>query len=694
MDADDLTMTAPGVHGARSDLPDWLGPRLAWLDLALHREILRLRSRYELSLDELRGLYVSDEQVDRLVERRMPDAATAAAMRGLDEHRRDLVTEPGDPPLAVMTREFDLADAEVVAVLACLAAEVDPAYSTLYAYLNDDVGRPLPTVDLCRRLADDGGGEVAVQPHDPLVATGLVSTVPVPHAPLWLTTGLLLSEPARRFLLGLDPLSGARRRRVSRPRLVLLESRWPDDARAAARELTRHDHQALVEPDPDEPDPTTRLGHAVLRARLHGAALFVPGLPDLATWRAAVPEGLGEGRPDAGDAGPAGRVVERLVEAPVTVLLHIRPREADRLPLACVDHQHLVVDRPDAATRRDLWALSLARHGVVADRDDMVAVADLFGMGPSQIDAAALAVAREPHAGRTELCAAARSRAWAGLGGLAERVDPSYTWDDLVLPTGTARRLRDLQDAVLHRHRVYDDWGLGRLVGGHTSVRALFSGQSGTGKTMAASVVAAQVGLELHRVDLSAVVSKYIGETEKNLDRVFRAAEDCAAMLFFDEADALFGKRTEVKDAHDRYANIETSFMLQRMEGFDGVVVLATNLAANLDEAFSRRIQFRVDFPVPDRALLAELWRKALPPQLPVEDDVDPDFLAGMFAMTGGEVRSAALGAAFAAAAEGTPLGMRHLVAALARLRRQQGKVPSASEFKGYLHLAHEERTG
>jgi SpoVK/Ycf46/Vps4 family AAA+-type ATPase len=186
-------------------------------------------------------------------------------------------------------------------------------------------------------------------------------------------------------------------------------------------------------------------------------------------------------------------------------------------------------------------------------------------------------------------------------------------------------------------------------------------------------------------------VSKHIGETEKNLARVFQAAEDSSAMLFFDEADALFGKRTQVKDAHDRYANIETSYLLQRIEAFDGVVVLATNLTGNLDDAFGRRIQFTVEFPVPDEELRRRLWSLALPASAPVQPDLDPAFLAGMFPITGGDIRSAALMAAFAAAGEGTPIGMRHVVVALGRLRRQQGKVPSPTEFRDYLPLVREE---
>jgi SpoVK/Ycf46/Vps4 family AAA+-type ATPase len=274
---------------------------------------------------------------------------------------------------------------------------------------------------------------------------------------------------------------------------------------------------------------------------------------------------------------------------------------------------------------------------------------------------------------------------------VADLVPAVYEWEDLVLPPQTLRRLADLAAAIRHRHQVFDAWAFGRLHGGHASVRAIFSGPSGTGKTMAASVLALDLGLELYRVDLSTVVSKYVGETEKNLERVLAAAEHSNALLLFDEAEALFGKRSEVRDAHDRYANIEIAFLLQRIESYEGVLLLSTNLAGNLDDAFHRRIHFHVEFPVPDEAARRRLWERAIPDSAPIDEDVDPSFLAGMFPMTGGEIRSATLAAAFMAADEGAPIGMSHLMRALARQRRQQGKLPSSSEFQGFLRLVQKE---
>ena len=662
MDTDHATLTL--------DRLAWVAPCLGWLDRALHREILRLRARYELSMDELRGLYVSDEQVDRLVARNL---GGAGSLQSGDEDRGALLAavEAAPSPLRVLAGRLGLGELDLMAVVLCLAPEVDLSYQTLYAYLNDDVSRRLPTVDLCDRIAQGG----RLEPHSTVVAEAVVEVQRLDNAPLWRSAGLLLSEPVRQFLLGDEAVPAPGRVPVRRPGLVLLESRAEADALAAAKELARHDDRPLVTLDVSDPEPDRRLRHGLLGARLRDAVLYVSS-SDLA--------GVGD-LPDATSA------LRLLVESPVPVLLGVRAGEIAGLSLQYVDHQHIVVDQPDAGVRTDLWSMALVGNGVDARAEDVAAVASMFGLGPAQISAAAASVAREPDHDLRALTRAARERAAVGFDGLVELVAPTYTWGDLVLPAGTTARVRELAAAVRLRRQVFDDWAMGRLVGGHSSIRALFAGPSGTGKTMSAAVLARELGLELHRVDLSALVSKYIGETEKNLAKVFTAAEQSAAILFFDEADALFGKRTEVKDAHDRYANIETSFMLQRMETFDGVVILATNLAGNLDEAFSRRIQFHVEFPMPDAGLREQLWRKALPESAPVDDDVDPVFLAGMFPMTGGDVRSASLIAAFLAAREGSPIAMRHLVTALARQRRHQGKVPSVSEFKDYLRLVRDE---
>lgn len=262
--------------------------------------------------------------------------------------------------------------------------------------------------------------------------------------------------------------------------------------------------------------------------------------------------------------------------------------------------------------------------------------------------------------------------------GLLTTLPTPYGWDDLVLPPGITGQLRAFETQVRLRWTVYEEWGFSRLTHLGQGISALFGGPSGTGKTMAAQVVARSLGLDLLRVDLAGVVNKYIGETEKKLREVFDACEDSGAVLFFDEADALFGNRTQVKDAHDRFANIEIDYLLQRIERFDGVAILATNRRQDLDPAFVRRLRFVVEFlpPRPDERLA--LWHRALPPYAPngepIRDGIDWSYLSDRLTMTGAEIKSTALSAAFLAREEGVRIGMRHLLTAAQREMAKQGQ--------------------
>jgi SpoVK/Ycf46/Vps4 family AAA+-type ATPase len=278
-------------------------------------------------------------------------------------------------------------------------------------------------------------------------------------------------------------------------------------------------------------------------------------------------------------------------------------------------------------------------------------------------------------AGHEDLFSAARAQTGNELAGLAQKIETLYRWDDIILPPDTLSQLTEICMQVTHRHRVWSDWGFGQKLSLGKGVNALFSGPSGTGKTMAAEIVASELGLDLYRIELSTMISKYIGETEKNLERVFRAAENSNAILFFDEADALFGKRSEVRDSHDRYANIEISYLLQKMEQYEGVAILATNLQQNMDEAFLRRLAFIIKFPFPDESSRRRIWGVMWPRQIPLAQNIDLDLLAGVLKVSGGNIRNIALAAAFLAAEEGGPVSMPHLVRAARREYEKLGHV-------------------
>jgi hypothetical protein len=323
------------------------------------------------------------------------------------------------------------------------------------------------------------------------------------------------------------------------------------------------------------------------------------------------------------------------------------------------------VDLPSPAEQRMLWAERLGEPLSVDLERAIEEIAQHFRLGARVVDAVArelAAVGAAPDEAAATLRRLCRERARTRLDGLAQRIDPVATWDDLVLPAGHLELLHEIVRHVRHRTQVHERWGFAERATGGLGVSALFAGESGTGKTLAAEVIATDLDLDLYRIDLAATVSKYIGETEKNLKRLFDAAEASGAVLLFDEADALFGKRGEVKDGHDRYANLEVAYLLQRMESYRGLAILTTNMRSHIDRAFLRRLRFVIQFPFPDRGQRTEIWRRVFPSATPL-DGIDAEELARM-TIPGGSIRAIALSAAFAAAEDGTPVTADHVMRA------------------------------
>ncbi|MEU6508346.1 AAA family ATPase [Streptomyces sp. NPDC046942] len=364
------------------------------------------------------------------------------------------------------------------------------------------------------------------------------------------------------------------------------------------------------------------------------------------------------------------------------------PVDSITLPLTEAPMNGDTLPRTEASA--DGEALSSTGTSTAGDADALARAVAAHRLDGGQLRRAARAAVRSAGlAGRPVspgvLRAAVRAQNGAGLARLARRVEPDVGWDDLVLPSPTRRRLRELAVRARHRDQVLGQWRMRPGGGRGRGVIALFAGESGTGKTMSAEVVAADLGMDLYVVDLSTVVDKYVGETEKNLERIFTEASAVNAVLLFDEADAIFGKRSEVKDAHDRHANIESAYLLQRMESFDGIAVLTTNLRANLDEAFTRRLDVVAEFPVPDAAQRLALWERCLGERLPRAADLDLRFCADRFELAGGSIRACAVTAAYLAAEAEGPLTMRQLVSAVAQEYRKLGRLVLESEFGPYL---------
>jgi len=634
----------------------------------------RLRGAVEVAVargadphDALRGLYISDEQALRMAgeggETPAPAALSFAAGRlGLDR-----------------------IDAVVLAM--CAAPELDPRFGRLYAYLHDDVTRKLASPRLAADLLRDESlstAEVLARfaPGAPLARRGAIRMLSGEPATPLADRQLKVADRLAAFLLGAVDLADAaassalrhvspdeltgREAATERLRLLLAaDTRLPlvacgPDAGAV---LAAAAGTPVVLLGARELDRADALADARLAAALEGGLVCLDGLEDLSPVE-------------------KGRLLRAIDESPErTVLVAATRRDA----VALSERAALVVDvpLPGFFERRRVWA----HFGAAGEAGEVAAkfrlsIEQIRAAGEVSVIAARARGAPAPCA--VDLDLGARHASSSRLGELATRLDPAYTWSDLVLADRQLEVLRSISAYLRHRDRVLSEWGYEATVSRAQGLKVLFAGESGTGKTMAAQVLGAELGLEMFRVDLAGTVSKYIGETEKNLERIFTAADGSNAILFFDEADALFGKRSEVSDSHDRYANLEVAYLLQRMEAYPGAVILATNFRRNIDDAFIRRLDFVIDFPFPEVSDRRRIWERVLPAAAPVAGDVDLNFLATRFKLSGGAIRNCSLAAAFSAADEGTSIEMRHLVRAVAQEYAKQGRLTLEADFERF----------
>ncbi|MGA1871562.1 MAG: AAA family ATPase [bacterium] len=357
---------------------------------------------------------------------------------------------------------------------------------------------------------------------------------------------------------------------------------------------------------------------------------------------------------------------------------------------------HVEFPFPTYTERVQLWTRALGKNPGSGENLNLKDVSNKFRLSGGQIKDAAvtarnLAVWRDSgkeQISNTDLYAACRIQSNRTLSTLAKKIVPHFKWDDIVLPKDKLAQLREVCTHLKYRSLVYEEWGFDKKLSLGKGLNVLFAGASGTGKTMAAEIMASELGLDLYKIDLSTVVSKYIGETEKNLAGIFSEAETSNAILFFDEADALFGKRSEVRDAHDRFANIEISYLLQRMEEYEGMTIMATNLRKNMDEAFVRRMHFTIEFPFPKEKERRLIWNVIWPEKAPRSNDLDLNFVARRFELSGGNIKNIALAAAFYATEDGGVVNMAHLIRAIQRENQKMGKMVLKGEYGEYAKLA------
>jgi hypothetical protein len=620
----------------------------------------------------------------------LPPASTEVSKQQVEEAAaRMRSAENIDPPpaLVLLAQRLGLSKFERDILLLCVAMELDSRIPALCARVQNDASRPFPTFALAMTIFDEPSWD-ALLPDRPLRLWRHVDVAQGPAQPLT-TSAIHADESALHFVKGLHDLD---------ERLVPFLTRnrvdgddLPPSQRAVAEQIVR-----VLQHDQPRFQPIQLLGNDAESKQLVAAA-------------AAQQLGLSLYRLPADMLPSQANELETLarlwhretLESPVALYIDAhdvdRNAEAHAIPLkrflsragsvVFVEAREMWpvpqgshafdVEKPTPAEQRALWLAAIGEENAAA----AARLAGQFNLGaPAIVRIAAAAKIDNGSPLLDRLWHHAKEQTRLRIDALAQRVDAKATWDDIVLPPNETALLHQISAHVAGRTTVYDDWGFRRRMNRGLSVTTLFHGESGTGKTMAAEVIANDLGLTLHRIDLSAVVSKWVGETEKTLQTLFNAAEEATGILFFDEADALFGKRSEVQHSQDRFANIEINFLLQRLESYSGLAILATNAKDALDRAFLGRMRFIVNFPFPGPVERRAIWERAFPPETPVEA-LDLDRLSKL-SITGRSIQSIALSAAFLAAQKGERVSMPLVLEAAKTEIRKLGKTINEAEFR------------
>jgi hypothetical protein len=751
-DAAEEPESGPDEVGLRFSLHD-LKPAFQRLDRLIRQAVGKVVNAQgpNAVTDAFRGLHISPEEVEQLLER---PAGSPTLGSGEEPIAQTDETEADSPQMAWLEGAYALSGIEKDIVLVALAPELDLKYERLYAYLQDDVSKKRPTIDLALNLLTGSGQDKLAarkyfSPESALVYHQLIQLIPDPqqtHPPL-LSHYVKLDEQIVNLLLGQntqDPrlsslmavvppvakcpnppvkqeiyvslyeLIGEARRSNS-PLWLYCQGEKGNGQQETMRAIACEAGVALLEVDA-----------WALRLETHGIETTITRLSREAWFRDGI---LFLKDLDVLRSEEHVRTFHRIIDAlkhstGITVM-------SGALPWRTNGHgpgEVLTVpfNMPDFEQRRLLWQAEVKAQHIDLKVTDLTvghidALADRFQLTPDEInqsvtDARQVALWRriqspaeyakeglrllEGVPSAKELYAAARNQCGHELSALSQKITPIHSWTDLVLPADAIKQLHEICDHVIYRRQVLEVWGFGEKLNLGRGLSVLFAGPSGTGKTSAAEIIANELQQDLYKIDLSRVVSKYIGETEKNLDQVFRAANRSNAILFFDEADALWGKRSEVKHSHDRYANLEIAYLLQKMDEYEGVAILATNLRSNMDEAFIRRLQFIVEFPFPTETQRGNIWKLLLESRKDKESkgkgqslvrlqakDIPFDWLARNVRLAGGNIKNIVLAAAYLAAAEkpdAQQIRMKHLIHAIRREYHKMGIDLPESELAAY----------
>ena len=673
---------------------------------------------------DFQGLYISENEVTTILQTppfeikkqvvSNPELEKIGSLTSeINRKKKESINTGIELRLHVLSEIFHLQQFEIDTILICLASELDLRYEKLYSYMQNDVTKKRPTVDLvmkllCSSLEEKLMTRVLFSPDAALLKNQLLYFIDNGlewKTPL-LSKSIKVDERIIGFLLGSDEIDLRLRNfsaiivpersfndlistedhikmlmalicwrsKANMPLISFFHGPYGTGKKMAAEAICKELGKPLLSIDSKvltKDDPLETLRITLREALLLNSCVYFEGFD--AMWK---------------DHGTAPvNMIQELDRFPNWVFLS---GELPWTPPGVLKNHGLVniaFPIPTLELRKMLWKSFLK-----CDCADINDLASKFKFSGGQIkDAIFTAYNLATTKGRDELSIdelylGCKMQSNRNLSVFASKIEPRYNWNDIILPDDTKDHLREVSGYIKYKGTVYTDWGFDRKLSLGKGLNVFFSGPSGTGKTMAAEIIANDAGLDLYKIDLSSVVSKYIGETEKNLKNIFKEAETSNAILFFDEADALFGKRSEVKDSHDRYANIEINYLLQKMEEYEGIVILATNLSSNIDEAFLRRMHFKIEFALPDEKLREKIWRNIFPKHTPVSDDIDYGFLSKL-KITGGNIKNVALNAAFLAASNSGVVNMEHIIIGTRREFQKNGKLCVKGDFGVYYKI-------
>lgn len=703
---------------------EYLLDELKRIDLLLHKNLDKRKSESNPGIDDFLGLRISEDEVNSILQTpvyQKTDESTDHWTEKIETITMEIVAKKNESIqqnkkllLPALSKTFHLSPFEEDVLLICLAPELDLRYEKLYSYLQNDVTKKRPTVDLVIRLlcssirerikareffsnsstllsnrliyfSNEDGSQLLLSRFlraDDKIINFLLGTNEIDHR---IKRHSFLVKPRRtlgELILGdeiIRPIAGlVKKYSNKKPPILYFQGPYGTGKKMAAEAISKELGVSLLVVDSKtllKSESFETLGITIREALLQDSLLYLEGFDSLFS-----------------DENAAKYIIRELGRYPNWIILS---GEADLEPGSIPEDRGFIsfgFKIPSYLHRKELWKSLM--NGNISNDVDIGALASKFNFSGGLIKDAIttsqnISIAKNKDISKLtteDLFEGCRAQSNKKLISFARKIESTNTWEDIFLPDDTKKQLNEVCGYIKYKGIIYAEWGFDKKLSLGKGLNVLFSGPSGTGKTMVAGIIANEVKLDLYKIDLSNVVSKYIGETEKNLGRIFKEAETTNAIIFFDEADALFGKRSEVRDSHDRYANIEINYLLQKMEEYEGIVILASNFSNNIDEAFLRRLHFKIDFPSPDEELREKIWRNIFPRKTPVAENIDYSFLS-MFKITGGNMKNIALSAAFLAAGDSGVIKMEHIIKGTQREFQKMGKLCTKEDFGQYYKI-------